>query len=176
MSAPTPVPATDKVLTDHPRIRRHLEARTALAADHAPRLDPPDTLGARMADRIASIGGSWGFLGCFAVVLVGWVGLNGLILTGAMRFDPYPFVFLNLILSMLAAVQAPVIMMSQNRQAMKDRLAAQHDFEINLKAELEILSLHRKLDALKADHAHQFAQLRALLVAEGVRDPDGTTR
>lgn len=172
MSA-TPPPATDRALSDHPRIRRHLEARTALTADHAPHMDPPDTLGARMADRIASIGGSWGFLGFFAVVLVGWVTLNGLILTGALRFDPYPFVFLNLILSMLAAVQAPVIMMSQNRQAMKDRLAAQHDFEINLKAELEILSLHRKLDALKADHAHQFAQLRALLMAEGVSDPAG---
>ncbi len=169
-------PVTDPALTDHPRIRRHLEARTALAADHAPGQDLPDTLGARMADRIASIGGSWGFLGAFAVVLVGWVGLNGLVLTGAMRFDPYPFVFLNLILSMLAAVQAPVIMMSQNRQANKDRLEAQHDFEINLKAELEILSLHRKLDALKADHARQFAQLRELLVAEGVKDPDQPPR
>jgi uncharacterized membrane protein len=91
------------------------------------------------------------------------VVLNELVLTGALRFDPYPFVFLNLMLSMLATVQAPVIMMSQNRQAQKDRLAAQHDFEINLKAELEILPLHRKLGALKADHARQFDELRQLL-------------
>lgn len=150
-------------LARHPRVQRHLDARTAIAAEHPPDCDGPDSFGARMADRIAAIGGSWGFLGTFGLILVVWVTLNAAVLTGALRFDPYPFVFLNLVLSMLAAVQAPVIMMSQNRQAEKDRQAARRDFEINLKAELEILSLHGKLDALKADHARQFEELQTLL-------------
>jgi len=114
--------------------------------------DPDDqTFGQRLADRVAAVGGSWGFIIVFGLILAAWVGLNtiGLMRIGEKPFDPYPFIFLNLILSMLAAIQAPIIMMSQNRQSEKDREAARHDYEVNLKAELEIMRLHEKLDALR---------------------------
>ncbi|ATQ41529.1 DUF1003 domain-containing protein [Caulobacter mirabilis] len=101
----------------------------------------------RLADQVAAVGGSWGFIFSFLGVLLGWMALNLLLATKA--FDPYPFIFLNLMLSMLAAIQAPVIMMSQNRQAAKDRQAAEHDYTVNLRAELEIMRLHDKLDALR---------------------------
>jgi uncharacterized membrane protein len=104
------------------------------------------TVGQRLADHVAKIGGSWWFISGFVVFLVAWALLNLVVL--AKPFDPYPFIFLNLLLSMLAAIQAPVIMMSQNRQATHDRLQAGQDFEINLKAELEILALHVKIDRL----------------------------
>jgi uncharacterized membrane protein len=105
------------------------------------------TLGDRMADRIAAFGGSWSFIAIFFALLAGWMILNALFLAGR-AFDPYPFILLNLILSCLAAVQAPVILMSQNRQGEKDRLRSIHDYEVNLKAELEILQLHEKIDRL----------------------------
>jgi uncharacterized membrane protein len=105
------------------------------------------TMGERMADRVAAVGGSWGFIVGFGVFLVGWAALNGVVLARH-AFDPYPFVFLNLLLSMLAAVQAPIIMMSQNRQAAKDRLAAALDYEVNVKAEIAINDLHAKLDTV----------------------------
>jgi uncharacterized membrane protein len=102
-----------------------------------------------MADRVAQIGGSWAFIAGFGIVLVSWVALNVGLTFFQKAFDPYPFIFLNLMLSMLAAVQAPVIMMSQNRQAAIDRKAAEHDYVVNLRAELEIMLLHDKLDALR---------------------------
>ncbi|QGG90502.1 DUF1003 domain-containing protein [Agrobacterium sp. MA01] len=103
------------------------------------------TLGQRVADGIARVGGSWGFIIGFMLFLVAWVILNTVILaTGAL--DPYPFIFLNLLLSMLAAIQAPIIMMSQNRQTERDRFMAAKDYEINLKAEIEVLALHHKID------------------------------
>jgi uncharacterized membrane protein len=105
------------------------------------------TLGERLADRVAALGGSWSFIVGFCVFLLGWALLNALVLVEA-AFDPYPFVFLNLLLSMLAALQAPVIMMSQNRQAAKDRLAAALDYEVNVKAESAIAELHDKIDRL----------------------------
>lgn len=105
------------------------------------------TFGQRLADGIARIGGSWGFIIGFLVFLAAWVILNTVILA-TRSLDPYPFIFLNLLLSMLAAIQAPIIMMSQNRQAAKDRLTASVDYEINLRAELEIMRLHHKIDAL----------------------------
>lgn len=105
------------------------------------------SFGNRLADRVAAYGGSWAFVSAFGVFLAVWTGLN-LLAPPAERFDPYPFIFLNLMLSTLAAIQAPIIMMSQNRQATKDRVAAQLDYEVNLKAELEIASLHAKLDAM----------------------------
>ena len=101
--------------------------------------------GERLADAIARVGGSWGFIIFFGAFLAVWVAINSYVLLSR-AFDPYPFVFLNLILSMLAAIQAPVIMMSQNRQAARDRFEAAKDYEVNLKAELEVLSLHRKID------------------------------
>ena len=110
-----------------------------------------------MADRVAAFGGSWTFIAIFASVMVVWVGLNSVVLLhrgGA--FDPYPYILLNLFLSMLAAIQAPIILMSQNRHSAKDRLTAQYDYEVNLKSELEILALHEKMDTLREQ---QWAEL-----------------
>lgn len=105
------------------------------------------TVGDRMADRVAAIGGSWGFIAAFLIMMIAWVALNLLRLWGV-SFDPYPFILLNLMLSTLAALQAPIILMSQNRQAKKDRIAARHDYEVNLRAQLEIVRLSRKLDRI----------------------------
>jgi uncharacterized membrane protein len=106
------------------------------------------SVGERLADSIARVGGSWSFIISFLAFLAAWAALNAWLL-GVKSFDPYPFIFLNLLLSMLAALQAPVIMMSQNRQAEHDRLDASHDYEVNLKAEIEIMALHEKLDELR---------------------------
>ena len=111
-----------------------------------------DTFWNRLADHVAAVGGSWGFIFGFFLVLAVWVTVNGSAMLGrGLVFDPYPFIFLNLVLSMLAAIQAPIIMMSQNRAAAKDREAAAHDYEVNLRAELEIMRLHEKLDSLRAE-------------------------
>jgi uncharacterized membrane protein len=104
------------------------------------------TLGQRVADRVASFGGSWPFIVLFLTGMLVWMLINK---GSAQPFDPYPFILLNLVLSCLAALQAPVIMMSQNRQTMKDRLEARHDYEVNLKAEMEVMGLHTKLDQLR---------------------------
>jgi CRP/FNR family cyclic AMP-dependent transcriptional regulator len=103
--------------------------------------------GARIADRVASFGGSWTFIMIFCVFLVLWIILNSVVLANG-PIDPFPYILLNLFLSMTAALQAPVIMMSQNRQSMKDRLKADLDHQINLKSELEVAQLHRKMDHL----------------------------
>lgn len=112
------------------------------------------TFGQRVADKVAQFGGSWPFIFAFGAVLFSWVLLNSWLLAGR-PFDPYPYILLNLGLSALAALQAPVIMMSQNRQAVKDRLHAQQDYEINLMAEFEIRDLHDKLDALRYKQWHE---------------------
>jgi uncharacterized membrane protein len=106
------------------------------------------TFGQRLADRVAEVGGSWGFIIAFGTFIFVWVAVNSILLA-AYPFDPYPYIFLNLTLSMLAAVQAPVILMSQNRAALRDRLMATHDYEVNLKAEIEIAALHEKLDQIR---------------------------
>ena len=102
--------------------------------------------GDSLADRVAAIGGSWGFIVFFAVVLAGWMALNGPLRGVFGAWDAYPFIFLNLVLSTLAALQAPIIMMSQNRASRKDRVTARHDYEVNLRTQLEIILLHRKID------------------------------
>ena len=102
---------------------------------------------ARLADKVAQVGGSWAFIISFIVVLMIWV--TGNVFLAARAFDPYPFIFLNLMLSMVAALQAPVIMMSPNRPGAIDRAAAEHDYVVNMRAELEIMLLHDKLDALR---------------------------
>jgi uncharacterized membrane protein len=104
--------------------------------------------GEKIADSIARVGGSWTFILTFIAVLIVWTGAN-IFLADRGAFDPYPFIFLNLVLSMVAALQAPVIMMSQNRQTERDRIDAGHDYEVNLKAEIEIMALHEKLDELR---------------------------
>jgi uncharacterized membrane protein len=113
------------------------------------------TFGQKLADHLASFGGSWIFMICFGVVLALWILIN----TSAIfskNFDPYPFILLNLILSCLASIQAPIIMMSQNRQEARDRIRAESDYRVNLKAELEIRHLHLKLDQLMT---HQWQRL-----------------
>lgn len=109
--------------------------------------DSRQTFGERLADRVAAIGGSWRFIIGFALFLAIWAVLNSVILASR-AFDPFPYIFLNLMLSMLAALQAPIIMMSQNRQAAKDRLEARLDYETNVRAESEIALLHEKIDHL----------------------------
>ena len=105
------------------------------------------TPGQRLADRIAAVGGSWNFITGFVIVLFAWIAINSIALLSR-PFDPYPYILLNLVLSCLAAIQAPVIMMSQNRQETRDRLHAMRDYQVNLKAELEIRHLHQKIDHL----------------------------
>jgi len=103
----------------------------------------------RLADKVAAIGGSWGFIIGFGVALFVWMGWNAATKGFGLAFDPYPFIFLNLVLSTLAAIQAPIIMMSQNRSAARDRENAEHDYIVNLRAELEIMHLHDKIDAMR---------------------------
>lgn len=113
-------------------------------------------LGGRIADSLTGWAGSWTFILLFLGFLAIWSLFNALWL-GARAFDPYPFVFLNLILSMLAAIQAPIILMAQNRQAERDRIDARHDYEVNLKAEIEIMSLHEKIDAMRREEIRLLA-------------------
>jgi len=122
-------------------------------------VDEESTLGQRIADRVASFGGSWTFILFFGGVLVVWITINSLAMLGK-PFDPFPFILLNLVLSCLAAMQAPVIMMSQNRQESKDRLRAENDYRVNLKAELEIRHLHSKLDLLLTHQWHRLLEIQ----------------
>ena len=119
------------------------------------------SLGDRWADRIAAFGGSWYFIGLFGAVLLAWIAVNLLPLFGE-RFDPYPFILLNLVLSCIAALQAPFIMMSQRRQEAKDRLRSQNDYRVNLKAELEIRLLHEKLDHLLLKQWERLAEIQQI--------------
>ena len=145
-------------------VARHIAERKTLTASQA-RAETETSFGQAAADAVARFGGSWMFIGLFAVVLVSWVALNSYWLTrnGHQPFDPFPYILLNLFLSMLASIQAPVILMSQNRQSEIDRLNARNDYEINMKAELEIMSLHEKMDAFKVQLVElQHEQLRLL--------------
>src|SRR5881392_2590328 len=124
-----------------------LEQHEILSSDVSKQFETTLTFGERLSDRIASFGGSWRFISLFGAVLFGWIILNAIFLLNR-GFDPYPFILLNLILSCLAAIQAPIIMMSQNRAEARDRLRAENDYKVNLKAELEIRHLHEKIDHL----------------------------
>src|SRR5436305_4903795 len=124
-----------------------LEQHEILSADISSQFERKLTFGERLSDHIAKFGGSWKFLITFGAVIFVWIGANAVLLA-TRAFDPYPFILLNLILSCLAAVQAPIIMMSQNRAEARDRLRAENDYKVNLKAELEIRHLHEKIDHL----------------------------
>ena len=139
-------------------------ARKPVSRDASDLADEQATFADRLADKVAAVGGSWSFIISFAVVLLAWMLVNTDILSRwGLAFDPYPYIFLNLMLSTLAAIQAPIIMMSQNRQAAKDRLAARLDFEVNLRAELEILNLHSKIDDVIVKHLERLADNQAEL-------------
>ncbi len=136
-------------------VLRSLREHEVLSANVDAAFEKRWSLGERLADRIAAFGGSWTFLICFFMFLVIWIAVNSAALLWR-PLDPYPFILLNLVLSCLAAIQAPIIMMSQHRQEAKDRLRSQHDYQVNLKAELEIRQLHEKLDHLLQ---HQWERL-----------------
>ena len=141
-------------ILDH-EVLESLQRHETLSENVDAEFEKDSTLGEKMADGLAAFGGSWGFLIIFASILFIWILLNSFLLLKR-PFDPYPFILLNLVLSCLAAIQAPVIMMSQNRQESKDRLRSQHDYQVNLKAELEIRHLHEKIDHLLS---HQWERL-----------------
>ncbi len=143
------------------KVARHVAGRRHIARDVSVSSQVRGGPGQRAADAVASFGGSWTFVGLFAAVMLAWVGINFVLLASRGRtFDPYPFILLNLFLSMLAAIQAPIILMSQNRQTEKDRLSAEHDYEVNLKAELEIMLLHDKIDALRQTQWNELLALQ----------------
>lgn len=149
---------------DLPARERHViervARRLAVSRDVSASFEEGRSFGERVADRIASFGGSWSFIMIFMGAIALWVLVNTALLvrSGAAPFDPYPFILLNLFLSLIAAIQAPIIMMSQNRQAAKDRLQASHDYEVNLKAEIEIMALHEKLDELRQKDLRELIQ------------------
>jgi uncharacterized membrane protein len=131
------------------KVIQHYEERLPISHDTNKEFETKLTFGQRLADNVAKFGGSWTFIIIFGAILLSWVLLNSLILARRNEaFDPYPYILLNLFLSMLASIQAPIILMSQRRQSLKDRLDAEHDYEVNLKAEFEILGLHEKIDEL----------------------------
>lgn len=166
-----------------------IEEKQILSRDIYEDLERQQSLGDRAADKIAEFGGSWKFIGLFAALLVGWMTINSLILAKG-AFDPYPYILLNLVLSCLAAIQAPVIMMSQNRQEERDRLRAENDYKVNLKAELEIRHLNEKVDRMLNDqwkHLLEIQQMQMDMIEEMNRknevlkaktssDPEAETR
>jgi uncharacterized membrane protein len=151
----------DKLSSRERRVIDAILARANISRDPEAVTAEVRTFGEELADKIAQFGGSWTFILSFLGTLVGWVVLNSVIL--AKRgggFDPYPYILLNLFLSMLASLQAPVIMMSQNRQAVKDRQDASNDYEVNLKAEIEIRRLHEKLDDIREKRWEELVQMQ----------------
>lgn len=140
----------DKLTERERNVIERVVNRATISRNTYRQFEDERTFGDRVADRIAAFGGSWKFIGIFVFVLAAWITVNVVLLAKrGETFDPYPFILLNLFLSMIAALQAPVIMMSQNRHSAKDRIDAAHDYEVNLKAEMEIVGLHEKLDDLR---------------------------
>ena len=140
----------DELTKQEKHVAHHITERTPISTNVFQDISEQITFGQKLADKVASFGGSWAFISIFMSVMIVWIILNSYILIKLNgSFDPYPYILLNLVLSMLAAIQAPIILMSQNRQSYKDRISAEHDYEVNLKAELEIIALHDKIDSLK---------------------------
>lgn len=140
-----------------------LEQHEIVSSDLSKQFQKKLTFGERLSDRIAEFGGSWRFIIIFGAVLAAWIALNAAALANR-GFDPYPFILLNLILSCLAAIQAPVIMMSQNRAEARDRLRAENDYKVNLKAELEIRHLHEKVDHLLRRQYHRLFEIQQIQI------------
>src|SRR5256886_9392601 len=140
-----------------------LHEHEILSSDIERQFEKKLTFGERLSDRIAEFGGSWKFLISFGAVIFVWIAAN-VVLLATRAFDPYPFILLNLILSCLAAVQAPVIMMSQNRAEARDRLRAENDYKINLKAELEIRHLHEKIDHLLRKQYNRLFEIQQIQI------------
>jgi len=152
-------------LTDLERqVVQSLTTHEILSSDVDKEFEAELTYGERLSDRLAAFGGSWNFLIIFGCVLALWIGLNLVLLLVWKPFDPYPYILLNLILSCLAAIQAPIIMMSQNRLEAKDRLRAAHDYQVNLKAELEIRNLHQKIDHLLSRQWERLIEIQEIQI------------
>ena len=152
------------------RVITRIASRLHVARDLNRTIEERQTFADRVADRVARFGGSWTFIIIFIAAMIAWAVLNTLFLRYGMAFDVYPYIFLNLLLSMVAALQAPFILMSQNRQAERDRVAAGLDYEVNLKAEIEIMALHEKLDQIRIGHLEEMldrqqTQLQSILEA-----------
>ncbi|MFN4145147.1 MAG: DUF1003 domain-containing protein [Runella sp.] len=140
-------------------VHQAIEEEKLLSDKLAEENNEPWTFGERLSDRIAEFGGSWTFIISFILILFTWILLNSFMLRQR-AFDPFPYILLNLVLSCIAAIQAPVIMMSQNRKEIRDRKQAENDYLINLKAEIEIRNLHQKVDMLLADQHQQILDLQ----------------
>lgn len=140
-----------------------VEAEATISADTDQSFDEARSFGQRAADAVASFGGSWRFILIFLAVLVVWIVVNGLSVLWQ-PYDPYPFILLNLVLSCIAALQAPIIMMSQRRQEAKDRMRAENDYRVNLKAELEIRHLHDKIDHQMARQWERLAAIQQMQI------------
>lgn len=152
---------THELAANEASVVRSAAERRPISEDVNEAFDDRQSFGDRLADRVAEFGGSWTFLIAFVLFLVTWTLINLVLRRDA--FDPYPFIFLNLMLSMIAAAQAPIIMMSQNRQASKDRLDAGNDYQVNLKAEIEIMALLDKVEHLTARQQEQTELIERLL-------------
>jgi uncharacterized membrane protein len=144
-------------------VLKSLAERELLSADIFAEFDAKQFLGDRLADRIAMFGGSWKFIISFLFIVSVWIGLNS-IAAFAQPFDPYPFILLNLVLSTLAAIQAPLILMSQHRMEARDRLRSENDYKVNLKAELEIRHLHEKVDHLIKQQWHRLVEIQQIQI------------
>jgi len=143
------------------KVIRSIKKHKIIAENVNQQFDRQLTLGEKLADKVATFGGSWTFITLFTFILVIWIIINNLLLANK-GFDPYPFILLNLVLSSLAAIQAPIIMMSQNRQSDKDRFMAEHDYQINLKSELEIRMLNEKIDHLLQRQWHRLLEIQQI--------------
>ena len=143
------------------QVIKSLKEHELLSSNINVEFDRKLTYGEHLADRVAEYAGSWRFISIFMGILLLWVGINAVVLIQK-PFDPYPFILLNLILSYIAALQAPIIMMSQNRQEAKDRLRSEHDYRVNLKAELEIRQLHEKIDHLLLTQWQRLLELQEM--------------
>ncbi|MBL0951439.1 MAG: DUF1003 domain-containing protein [Pseudomonas sp.] len=141
-------------------VLERIRQRRPISRDAADASDEESSFGERLSDKVAAVGGSWTFIICFSLTMLGWMLINTDVLSHfGMAFDPYPYIFLNLMLSTLAAIQAPIIMMSQNRQANVDRGRAVADYQVNLRAEAEIALLHEKLDLLREQQLTELTDL-----------------
>ena len=145
------------------QVMKSLEEHEILSKNINEEFDQKLTVGERLADKMATGAGSWKFIIGFTIILIIWIAINSIILIQK-PFDPYPFILLNLVLSCIAAIQAPIILMSQNREEAKDRLRSEHDYRVNLKAELEIRHLHEKIDHLLMNQWQRLLEIQEIQI------------
>ena len=145
------------------QVMKSLEENEIISKNINEEFDQKLTVGERLSDKLSESAGSWKFIIGFAIVLIIWIAINSAILLWK-PFDPYPFILLNLVLSCIAAIQAPIILMSQNREGAKDRLRSEHDYRVNLKAELEIRHLHEKIDHLIMNQWQRLLEIQEIQI------------